>query len=156
MPRVRPSFRDSRFALLLAGQSANAVGSWASAIVLWGFAAYRFNAGPQAISVTVLCWSIPPAVLTPFTGALCDQFGPRPMLILGYLGAAAAALAMAVAGSLAFLDAMAAVYGGARSLSGPAGSALPPRVVESGDLLAAKLAARHDQLSRAGRGAVDG
>jgi MFS family permease len=122
--------------LLLAGQSANAVGSWASAIVLWGFAAYRFNAGAQAISVTVLCWSIPPAVLTPFTGALCDRFGPRPMLILGYLGAAAA-LAMAVAGSLAFLDAMAAVYGGARSLSGPASSALPPRVVESGDLLAA-------------------
>ena len=137
MPRVRPSFRDPRFALLLAGQSANAVGSWASAIVLWGFAAYRFNASPQAISVTVVCWSVPPAVLTPFTGALSDRFGPRPMLVAGYLGAAAAALAMAVAGSLAFLDAMAVAYGAARSLSGPAGSALPPRVVAPGDLLAA-------------------
>jgi MFS family permease len=135
--RVRPSLRDPRFAFLLAGQSVNAVGSWASAIVLWGFAAYRFNAGPEAISVTVVCWSIPPAVLNPFTGALADRFGPRPMLVVGYLGAAAAALAMAAADSLAFLDAMAAVYGAARSLSGPAGSALPPRVVESGDLLAA-------------------
>jgi MFS family permease len=134
---VRPSFRDPLFALLLAGQSVNAIGSWASAIVLWGFAAYRFNAGPEAISVTVVCWSVPPAVLSPVTGALSDRFGPRPLLIAGYLGAAAAALAMAAAGSLAFLDAMAAAYGAARSLCGPAGGALPPRVVEADDLLAA-------------------
>jgi MFS family permease len=135
--RVRPSLRDPRFAFLLAGQSVNSVGSWASAIVLWGFAAYRFSASPEAISVTVVCWSVPPAVLSPFTGALADRFGPRPMMIAGYLGAAAAALAMAAAGSLAFLDVMAVVYGAARSLSGPAGSALTPRVVEPGDLLAA-------------------
>ena len=135
--RVRPSLRDPRFAFLLIGQSVNAVGSWASAIVLWGFAAYRFNASPEAISVTVVCWSVPPAVLSSLTGALADRFGPRALMIAGYLGAAAAALAMAAAGSLAFLDVMAAAYGVARSLSGPAGSALPPRVVEPDDLLAA-------------------
>jgi predicted MFS family arabinose efflux permease len=135
--RVRPSLRDPRFALLIVGQSVNSVGSWASAIVLWGFAAYRFNASPEAISVTVLCWSVPPAVLSPLTGALADRFGPRALMIAGYLGAGAAALAMAAAGSLAFLDVMAAGYGAARSLSGPAASALPPRVVEADDLLAA-------------------
>ena len=135
--RVRPSLRDPRFASLIVGQSVNSVGSWASAIVLWGFAAYRFNASPEAISVTVVCWSVPPAVLGPLTGALADRFGPRAMMIAGYLAAAAAALAMAAAGSLAFLDVMAAAYGVARSLSGPAASALPPRVVEADDLLAA-------------------
>jgi hypothetical protein len=135
--RVRPSLRDPRFAFLIVGQSVNSVGSWASAIVLWGFAAYRFNASPEAISVTVVCWSVPPAVLGPLTGALADRFGPRAMMIAGYLAAAAAALAMAAAGSLAFLDVMAAAYGVARSLSGPAASALPPRVVEADDLLAA-------------------
>jgi MFS family permease len=135
--RVRPSLRDPRFAFLLAGQSVNSIGSWASAIVLWGFAAYRFSASPEAISVTVVCWSVPPAVLSPLTGALADRFGPRALMIAGYLGAAAAALAMATADSLAFLDVMAAAYGAARSLSGPAGSALPPRVVEPDDLLAA-------------------
>jgi MFS family permease len=135
--RVRPSLRDPRFAFLLIGQSVNAVGSWASAIVLWGFAAYRFNAGPEAISVTVVCWSVPPAALSSLTGALADRFGPRALMIAGYLGAAAAALAMAAAGSLAFLDVMAAAYGVARSLSGPAGTALPPRVVQPDDLLAA-------------------
>ena len=135
--RVRPSLRDPRFAFLIVGQSVNSVGSWASAIVLWGFAAYRFNAGPAAISVTVVCWSVPPTVLGPLTGALADRFGPRAMMIAGYLAAAAAALAMAAAGSLAFLDVMAAAYGVARSLSGPAASALPPRVVEADDLLTA-------------------
>ena len=135
--RVRPSLRDPRFAFLVVGQSVNSVGSWASAIVLRGFAAYRFNASPEAISVTVVCWSVPPAVLGPFTGALADRFGPRAMMVAGYLAAAAAALAMAAAGSLAFLDVMAAAYGVARSLSGPAASALPPRVVEADDLLAA-------------------
>jgi MFS family permease len=135
--RVRPSLRDPRFAFLLIGQSVNAVGSWASAIVLWGFAAYRFNASPEAIAVTVVCWSVPPAALSSLTGALADRFGPRALMIAGYLGAAAAALAMAAAGSLAFLDVMAAAYGVARSLSGPAGSALPPRVVQPDDLLAA-------------------
>jgi MFS family permease len=135
--RVRPSLRDPRFAFLLIGQSVNAVGSWASAIVLWGFAAYRFNASPEAISVTVVCWSVPPALLSSLTGALADRFGPRALMIAGYLGAAAAALAMAAAGSLAFLDVMAVAYGVARSLSGPAVSALPPRVVLPDDLLAA-------------------
>jgi hypothetical protein len=57
--RVRPSLRDPRFASLIVGQSVNSVGSWASAIVLWGFATYRFNASPEAISVTVVCWSAP-------------------------------------------------------------------------------------------------
>ena len=134
---VRPSLRDPRFAFLLIGQSVNAVGSWASAIVLWGFAAYRFNASPEAIAVTVVCWSVPPAVLSSLTGGLADRFGPRALMIAGYLGAAAAALAMAAAGSLAFLDVMAGAYGVARSLSGPASSALPPRVVPPDDLLAA-------------------
>ena len=54
---VRPSFRDPRFALLLAGQSLGWVCSWASGIVLWGFAAYHFGASPESISVTALCWS---------------------------------------------------------------------------------------------------
>ena len=134
---VRPSFRDPRFVFLLAGQSVNWVGSWAAALVLWGFAAYHFGASPQAISVTALCWSGPPVVLTAFTGGLTDRFGPRAMLIVGYLCSAVTSLGMAGAGSLMFLDIMAAACGAARSLCSPASGALPTRVVESDDLLAA-------------------
>jgi MFS family permease len=134
---VRPSFRDPRFAFLLAGQSVSWIGSWAASIVLWGFAAYHFGASPEAISVTALCWSGPPIVLTVFTGRLTDRFGPRAMLIVGYLCSAATSLGMAAAGSLMSLDIMAAACGAARALCTPASSALPARVVEPGDLLAA-------------------
>jgi MFS family permease len=134
---VHPSFRDPRFTFLLVGQSVNWIGSWAAGIVLWGFAAYHFGASPEAISLTVLCWSGPPAVLTAFTGGLTDRFGPRVMLIVGYLCSAATSLGMAAAGSLLFLDVMAVACGAARSLCGPASSALPTRVVESDDLLVA-------------------
>jgi MFS family permease len=134
---LRPSFRDPRFAFLLAGQSVNWVGSWAGALVLWGFAAYHFGASPEAISVTALCWSGPPVVLTAFTGGLTDRFGPRVMLIVGYTCSAATSLGMAAAGSMTFLDVMAVACGAARSLCSPASSALPARVVESDDLLAA-------------------
>ncbi|MCL2583764.1 MAG: MFS transporter [Streptosporangiales bacterium] len=134
---VRPSFRDPRFAFLLAGQSVSWVGSWAAALVLWGFAAYHFGASPEALSVTALCWSGPPVILTAFTGGLTDRFGPRTMLIVGYLCSAVTSLGMAAAGSLTFLDIMAAACGAARALCGPASSALPARVVASGDLLAA-------------------
>ena len=134
---VRPSFRDPRFALLLVGQSFGWVCSWASAIVLWGFAAYHFGASSEAISVTALCWSGPPVVLTAFTGGLTDRFGPRTMLIIGYACSAATSLGMTTAGSLMSLDIMAAACGAARSLCSPASSTLPARVVDPDDLVAA-------------------
>ena len=67
---VRPSFRDARFGLLVAGETVNSIGGWASAIVLWGFAAYRFNASPYAVSLTIVCWAAPPAVLSPLLGVV--------------------------------------------------------------------------------------
>jgi len=57
--QVRPKFRDIRFAAFLAGEMVNSIGGWASAIVLWGFAAYRFNASSYAVSITILCWAAP-------------------------------------------------------------------------------------------------
>ena len=134
---VRPSFRDPRFGLLVAGETVNSIGGWTSAIVLWGFAAYRFNAGPDAVAVTVACWAAPPAILSPLTGVYIDRAGPRAALVAGYCGAACAAPGMAAAGSLTELDIAALAYGTARALAGPAASALPPRIVADDDLLAA-------------------
>ncbi len=138
MPQaVRPSLRDVRFGLLVAGEAVNSIGGWASAIVLWGFAAYRFNASPYAVSLTIVCWAAPPAVLSPLVGIYVDRMGPRNALVTGYIAAAGATLGMAAAGSLAVLDVAAVAYGIARALAGPAGSALPPRIVADDDLLAA-------------------
>jgi MFS family permease len=134
---VSPSFRDPRFALLLAGEAVNSIGGWASAIVLWGFAAYRFNASPYAVSVTIVCWAAPSALLSPLLGVLIDRIGPKPAVVAGYCGAACAALGMAAARSLADLAIAAVAYGSARALAGSAAGALPPRIVAADDLLAA-------------------
>ncbi len=136
-PVVRPSFRDPRFALLVTGEAVNSIGGWASAIVLWGFAAYRFNASPYAVSLTIVCWAAPPALLSPLMGVYIDRIGPRAAVVAGYCGAACAAVGMAAAGSLAELAIAAVGYGSARALAGPAASALPARIVAADDLLAA-------------------
>jgi MFS family permease len=136
-PAVRPSLRDPRFGLLVAGEAVNSIGGWASAIVLWGFAVYRFGASPYAVSLTIVCWAAPPAVLSPLMGVCIDRIGPRSAVVAGYCAAAAAALGMAAAGSLTGLDVAALGYGMARALAGPAASALPPRIVAADDLLAA-------------------
>lgn len=135
--RVRPSVRDPRFALLVVGEAVNSIGGWASAIVLWGFAAYRFNASPYAVSVTIVCWAAPPAVLSPLMGVYVDRIGPRAAVVAGYGGAACAAPGMAASGSLAELGIAAVGYGSARALAAPAASALPARIVAADDLLAA-------------------
>ena len=139
-PRVvHPSFRDPRFALLVVGEAANSVGGWACAIVLWGFAAYRFNASPDAVSVTIVCWAAPPAVLSPLLGVCVDRIGPRAAVVAGYCGAAGAALGMAAAGSVTELAIAAVGYGSARALAGPAAGALPARIVAADELLAANV-----------------
>ncbi len=108
---VRPSFRDPRFGLLVAGETVNSVGGWASAIVLWGFAAYRFNAGPDAVALTVVCWAAPPAVLSPLMGVWIDRIGPRAALVAGYCGAACAALALSGFPAAFILDAVTYLIG---------------------------------------------
>ena len=102
-----------------------------------GFAAYRFNASPYAVSVTIICWAAPPALLSPLLGVHIDRLGVKAATVAGYFGAACAALGMAAAGSLTELAVAAAAYGSARALAGPAAAALPPGIVAADDLLAA-------------------
>ena len=62
---VRPSFRDSRFVLLVAGQIVNSVGGW-------------FYAGPYAASDTIICWAARPVLFSPLLGVYIDRVGVRP------------------------------------------------------------------------------
>ncbi len=134
---VRPSLRDRRFVLLLVAEAVNSIGSWASAVALWGFAAYRFNASPTEVSAVIICWSAPPAVLGPPLGVLVDRLGARRALIVAYLLGTGAALGLAAADSLPMLGVFAVLAGGARALAGPSSGALPPQIVAPDALLAA-------------------
>lgn len=100
-PVIRPSFRDPRFGLLLTGETVNAIGGWASAIVLWGFAAYRFNASAYTVSVIIVCWAAPPAVLSPLMGVYIDRIGPRAAVPAAYTGALLWGVAGTVFGAIA-------------------------------------------------------
>jgi MFS family permease len=119
------------------GESVNSIGSWASAVVLWGFAAYRFNAGPHAVSLLIVCWAAPTVVFGPVLGVVVDRVGAQRALIIAYLAGTLTALGMAIAGTLAQLDLTAILYGATRALANPAAGALPPRVIRADDLLAA-------------------
>jgi MFS family permease len=139
-------FRNRRFALLFAGQAVNGIGSWAALVAMWGFAAYKFHSGGTEIALLALCWSAPSAVLGPLVGVPIDRLGPRRVLVGSYLGSAAVAVAMGMAGSFRQLTMWAVVYGVCKAFSMPAADALPPRIVASEDLLAANalLGAAHE------------
>ena len=134
---VRASLRDVRFATFLVAEAVNSVGSWASAIALWGFAAYRFDATPGQVSLLIICWSLPVVLAGPPLGVLVDRLGARKALLAAYALGAAAALGLAAADSLTTLYLLAVLAGVAMALAGPASGALPPQIVASDDLLAA-------------------
>lgn len=129
--------RVPRFLLLLIGQAVNGIGSWAALIAIWGFAAYRFHSGPAEVAVLTLCWSAPAAVFGPVLGIPIDRVGPRRVLLIAYGGSALSALLMATASSLSMLAVFTLIYGTWKAFSIPAADALPPRIVDKGDLLAA-------------------
>ena len=129
--------RQRRFALLLAGLAVNAIGSWTSLIAIWGYATYRYHAGPGEVALLVAGWSGPSAVLGAFAGTPIDHFGPRRVLLACYALASVVAGSMALSGSLSALVVLVMAYGVIRAVALPAADALPPRVVERGDLLAA-------------------
>jgi MFS family permease len=136
-PFLRASVRDRRFAVLLFAVALNSIGSWASAIALWGAGVYRFHAGPSALSLLIVCWAAPPILLAPPAGVLVDRIGPRRSLVIAYLCGAVTACCLAFAGSLIVMAILAAASGVGRALAAPAGGALPPRLVEPKDLVAA-------------------
>ena len=130
-------FRSRPFALLFIGYALNAIGSWAALMAMWGFASYRFHAGPGQIALIGLAWAVPAAVLSPLAGVPIDRLGPRRVLLASYGLGSAASLAMAFAGSLDALILLGLLHGTVEAFARPAGDSLPPRLVGDADLLAA-------------------
>jgi MFS family permease len=122
---------------LFVGEAVNAIGSWAALIALWGYAAYKFDSGPTEIAWLGLAWSAPAALLGPLIGVPIDRLGPRRVLLWTYVAASAVALAMAFTDTYGQLLALSVVYGVVMGFTRPAGAALPPRLVDDDDLLAA-------------------
>src|SRR6476646_3718514 len=115
--------RDRRFALLAFGQAVNAIGSWCALVALWGFASFRFDAGPSDLALLGLAWALPAVLLGPIAGIPVDRFGPKRVIV--------------VADSFSALILLGAVEGITKAFSEPAFQALPPRIVPDDRLAAA-------------------
>ena len=129
--------RKRWFAVLAAGMAIDAAGSWAALVALWGFAAYKFDAGPAQIAILGMSWAAPAALLGPFAGVPVDRLGPRKVLIFAQVLGAASALAMLAAHSWSYLVLVGIGTGVSKAFFYPAVDALPPRLVDEEDLLAA-------------------
>src|SRR4051794_7475224 len=121
--------RDRRFVLLLAGQAVNGIGSWCSLVALWGYAAYRFDASPLQIALLSLSWALPGALFGPLGGIPVDRLGPRRALVIADGCAALVAFALIFANAYSQLVICGVLIGCASAVSGPAFSALAPRLV---------------------------
>ncbi|MGZ4754595.1 MAG: MFS transporter [Acidimicrobiia bacterium] len=128
---------DRRLALLVSGQALNGIGSWCAIVALWGFASFRFDAGPGAIALLGLAWSLPPLLLGPVAGIPIDRLGPKRVLMVADALAAVVSLMFLFAGSFPALVALATLHGVTSAFSEPALCALPPRLVADDDLVRA-------------------
>lgn len=129
--------RDRRFVLLLAGQAVNGIGSWCALIAMWGYAAYKFDAGPAQIALLSLSWALPAAVFGPLGGLPIDRFGPKRALIATDTFAAIVAVGLSFTTSFGQLVALGTLFGLTRAVSEPAFTALAPRLVDDKQLVRA-------------------
>ena len=125
------------FGPLLAGQAVNAIGNWVAIIAIWGFAAFRFDAGAGDLALLFVALSVPGALLGPLLGVPIDRLGPRRTLILanglGFLDA----LALTQAQSYEAVILLALPLGLIEALATASLDALPPRMVADDNLVAA-------------------
>ncbi len=129
--------RDRRVALLVGGRAVNAIGSWCALVALWGYASFRFDAGPSAIAVLGLAWALPALLLGPIAGVPVDRLGPKRVLMAADGAAALVALCFLLAGSFPALVALALIDGVTKAFSEPAFRSLAPRIVDDEHLAAA-------------------
>ena len=129
--------RTPGFRTLLVGQSVNAIGNWVAIIAIWGFAAFRFDAGAGDLALLFVALSVPGALLGPVLGVPIDRLGPRRALLLanglGFLDA----LALTQAQSYEMVIVLALPLGLIEALASASLDALPPRLVDDDDLVSA-------------------
>lgn len=127
--------RQPRLALLFSGAALNEIGSWASIIAFWGYAAYRFHSGPAQIALVSLMWAAPGALFSLFSGWPIDRFGPKSIMVAADVLGVVTALGMVWAGSYGVLVLLVMGSGTVGAFGRPAATSLAPRLVDDEELL---------------------
>lgn len=120
---------SARTGTFLVAEAFSAIGSWATAVVIWGYAAYEYDATAADVSLVGLAFSLPPVLFGPVAGTVVDRIGPKATLALAKALGVASALLLLAADSFHALAALSALHGVSMAFSYPALQALPPRIV---------------------------
>ena len=115
-------------------EALSAVGSWATIVAVWGYAAYKYGATPAEVALFGIAFAVPGVVLGPVAGALVDRVGPRATLGAAKILGAGAALALLAADDFRTLALLCALHGVVSTFSHPALQSMPPRLVDDARL----------------------
>jgi MFS family permease len=119
-----------RVATFLLAEALSAIGSWATIVAIWGYAAYEYDATPGDVALFGLAFSIPGVVLGPLVGAVVDRIGPRATLAIAKVIGIVGALALLAADDFRAFAVLSALHGVAMVFTFPALQSLPPRLVD--------------------------
>jgi predicted MFS family arabinose efflux permease len=118
-----------RIATFLGAEALSAIGSWATIIAVWGYAAYEYDASAGDVSLFGIAFALPGVILGPVVGTVIDRLGPRPTLAIAKVIGVVASLALLSADDFRTLAVLSALHGVAMALSIPALQSMPPRLV---------------------------
>ncbi len=128
------SLRDRRVQGFLTAEALSAIGTWATLVAIWGYAAFEFDATAGDVALFGVAFSLPPVFLGPLSGAAIDRYGPRRILAAAKALGAAASIALIAAHDFRTLAVLSALHGVAGALAVPALQSMPPRIVSGTDL----------------------
>ncbi len=128
------SLRDGRVRAFLAAEAISAIGTWATLIAIWGYAAYEFDATPGDVTLFGVALTAPAVVLGPVVGATVDRVGPRITLAAAKATGVVASLALLTADDFRTLALLSVVHGVVGAFTNPALQSLPPRLVGDDEL----------------------
>lgn len=129
--------RTRGFAVLLAGETVNATGNWIAIVAIWGFAAFKFDAGAGDLALLFVVLSLPGAVLGPLLGVPIDRLGPRRTLLIANVLGVVDALALSQAKSYLQIVLLALPLGLIEAFAAASLDSIPPRLVDEAELVAA-------------------
>jgi DHA3 family macrolide efflux protein-like MFS transporter len=119
-----------RIAAFLGAEALSAIGSFATVIAIWGYAAYEYDASAGEVSLFGMAFVLPGVLFGPVAGAAVDRFGAKPTLAAAKVLGIAGALALLTADSFLALAGLSLAHGVAFTFSMPALQSLPPRLVD--------------------------
>ena len=118
----------------LAAEAISAIGSWATIVAIWGYAAFEYDATPGDVSIFGIAFAAPGLLLGPLAGAVVDRIGPKATLALAKVLGVVASLALLAADDFRTLALLSALHGTVSAFSHPALQSMPPRLVDDAHL----------------------